>query len=146
MLLTLNVAQMPPLQQPQAGLHLLAVRAPKATLRLQVADNQAARQRGLMFRTTLEPHTGMIFVFDSDADVAFWMKNTLIALDLVFLGADGRVRSLSANVPAPAPQTPDAAIARRTGRAKFVLELPGGEAARDGLKRGARVRGLVRLH
>ncbi len=140
------VAQIPPLQGSMTVLHALDVRAPKARLHLEIADNEAARERGLMFRTTLAPHTGMVFVFQRDDAVTFWMKNTLISLDMVFLGADGRVRTVSAKVPATFSDTPEPQIPRRSGRARYVLELPAGEAVRDGLRPGARLRALTALH
>ncbi|MBV9971884.1 MAG: DUF192 domain-containing protein [Candidatus Eremiobacteraeota bacterium] len=117
----------------------LMLKAPLATLSLEVADTQAAQMRGLMYRTTLPPHTGMIFVFPKDDVVEFWMKNTLIPLDMVFIAADGRVRFVSANVPATTPAAPDDRIPRVLGRAKYVIEIPAGEAAVDGLQTGTRL-------
>ena len=132
-------AQPAPSAQP-----LLTVKAPQATLSLEVADTAAKQMRGLMYRTELRPHTGMIFVFASDDVVEFWMKNTLIPLDMVFVAADGRVRLVSANVPATTPNTPDEKIPRVLGRAKYVLELPAGEAARDGLQTGTELPQLAK--
>ena len=112
----------------------ISVQAPKATLHLEVADISAEREYGLMNRTSLAPHAGMIFVFAQDALLGFWMKNTLIPLDMVFVRGDGTISSIAANVPASTTQTPDASVARRIGRGKFVIELAAGEAARDGLR------------
>ena len=123
----------------------VSVRAPRATLHLQVADTPAKREFGLMYRHSLLAHTGMVFVFKTDALASFWMKNTLVPLDMVFIAPDGRVRRVFANVPASTLQTPDDKVARRDGEAKFVLELPPGEAASDGLEPGARVTGLQNL-
>lgn len=111
----------------------VTIHAPKATLTLQVARTEDQREQGLMNVTALPPHTGMIFVFDKDAVVEFWMKNTLVPLDMVFLGPDGTVRSVAANVPATLRSTPDEKIPRRMGKAKYVIELPAGEADRDGI-------------
>ena len=97
-----------------------------------------------MYRTALGRHTGMIFVFDRDQPVNFWMKNTLIPLDMVFIAADGRVRTVAANVPASTTKTPEDEIARRAGSAKYVLELGAGEASLDGLTPGNVA--TVRLH
>ena len=122
----------------------MRVHAPKAELSLEIADTQSKREYGLMNRTHLIAHTGMVFVFDQDGPVAFWMKNTLIPLDMVFVGADGRVRSVSANVPASTLQTPDTKVARRTGNAKYVVELAAREAAADGLVPGCLIPELHR--
>jgi uncharacterized protein len=121
----------------------LIVHAPHAVLRLEIASNEVDRERGLMFRTSLPAHTGMLFVFDTDAPVAFWMKNTLLPLDMVFVAADGRVRSVASNVPIASAGIPNADIPRRYGVAKYVIELPAKEAARDGIMPGTRLRELV---
>lgn len=114
----------------------IAVQAPRANLTLQVAKTEEQRELGLMNVTYLPAHTGMIFIFDQDAPVEFWMKNTLVPLDMVFVGADGRVRSVAANVPSTTPDTPDEKIPRRSATAKYVIEMPAGEAAKDGIVTG----------
>lgn len=123
----------------------VTVHAPAATLRLEVADTPKKREIGLMFRRAVPTHTGMVFVFEADSLVGFWMKNTLVSLDMVFIGSDGVVRSVYPRVPASTIQTPDSKVARRDGEAKFVFELAPGEAASDGLVPGARVSGLQGL-
>lgn len=121
------------------SLPVVAVQAPKAELHLQLAVTEPQRERGLMDVKHLAPHTGMIFVFDADAPVAFWMKDTLIPLDMVFVGADGTVRKVFANVPVVPPALPDDKIPLEEGTAKYVIELPAGEAASDGLRAGTRL-------
>lgn len=123
-----------------AALAVVVVHAPKADLRLEVAQTEAQREHGLMDRPSLPPHTGMLFVFPADGDVAFWMKDTLIPLDMVFVGADGTVRLVDANVPTLPPNTPDGDIPLEKGSAKYVIELPAGEAARDGIIAGSRLK------
>ncbi|HEY8313762.1 MAG TPA: DUF192 domain-containing protein [Candidatus Baltobacteraceae bacterium] len=118
---------------------------PRATLRVEIADTEPARERGLMDRTVLAPHTGMLFVFDADRQVEFWMKDTLVPLDMVFVGADGVVRSVAARVPSTTPATAESKIPRRDGTAKYVIELPAGEAAADGIRPGAIVRGITAI-
>ena len=92
-----------------------------------------------MYRTSLAPHTGMLFVFDADQQVAFWMKNTLVPLDMAFVAADGTVRKVFANVAPAPPSARDEDIPRESAAAKFVIELPAGEAARDGIVPGVKL-------
>jgi uncharacterized membrane protein (UPF0127 family) len=130
-----------PVPTPQT-LATIALQAPRAELRVQVAKTAPERSRGLMGVTKLPLHTGMLFVFEKDEPVAFWMKDTLIPLDMVFVGGDGTVRRVYASVPVVSPSLPDEKIPLEQGTAKFVIELSSGEAARDGLAPGSRVRGL----
>lgn len=123
----------------------VVLQTPKAMLTMEVADTEAKREYGLMNRFFMGRHDGMVFVFKNDTAQEFWMKNTLIPLDMVFVGRNGRVSSVAPNVPASRLDTPDAEIARRKGRAKFVLELNAGEAVHDGLAPGALVSGLATL-
>lgn len=131
----------PPVPTPQS-LPYITLHAPKATIRVQVADTPQERSRGLMGVTHLPTHTGMLFIFERDDDVAFWMKDTLISLDMVFVGQDGTVRRVFARVPVVSPSLPDAQIPLEQGTAKYVIELPAGEAARDGLQPGTRIERL----
>ena len=122
-----------------ALLQTITINAPKEKLNLEVADTFKTREYGLMNRTSLAPHSGMIFVFAYDAQQGFWMKNTLIPLDMIFVRADGTIDSIAANVPASTPQTPDSAVATREGRGRYVIELAAGEARRAGLHAGLRL-------
>ncbi|HTZ54752.1 MAG TPA: DUF2079 domain-containing protein [Candidatus Acidoferrum sp.] len=124
----------------------ITVHAPKATLTLQVATTEDQRETGLMSVTNLPAHTGMVFVFDQDAPVVFWMKDTLVPLDMVFVAADGTVRSVAANVPVVSEDTPDDKIPTRPGVAKYVIELPAGEAQKDGILASVRLSELTALH
>lgn len=119
-----------------SALPVVVVRAPAADLHLEVATTPDQQERGLMYRTSLAPHTGMLFVFDTDGPVAFWMKNTLVPLDMVFVAAGGRVRSVYRNVAPAPPSMADDAIPRENGTAKYVIELPAGEASGDGIAPG----------
>lgn len=116
----------------------LVIAAPKATLRLAVADTETRRERGLMFVATVPRDEGMIFVFPSASDdhQEFWMKNTIAPLDMVFVDADGTVTSVAANVPATKRGTPDAKVARRQGIGRYVIELAAGRARSAGLRAG----------
>jgi uncharacterized membrane protein (UPF0127 family) len=105
-----------------------------ADVALEVADTPATRSRGLMYRNALPDGSGMLFVFDDDADHEFWMKNTLIPLDMLFIAADGRIVGIRADA------TPLSTAAIGVGAAsRFVLEVPGGWAGRHGVAAGDRV-------
>ena len=88
-----------------------------------VADTPAKQERGLMFVTDLPENKGMLFVFDQEQELAFWMKNTLIDLDMVFMGADKKVTSLESEVPHSYTYTPDDEVAYAVGYGQYVLEL-----------------------
>jgi uncharacterized protein len=122
-----------------AALPAVTVRAPRADLTLEVARTEPQRERGLMDRKSVAPRTGMIFVFDGDAPVEFWMKDTLEPLDMIFVGADGKVRRIYANVPVVSAGVGDDAIPREDGTAKYVIELAAGEAAKDGIVTGTKL-------
>jgi uncharacterized membrane protein (UPF0127 family) len=144
-ILALALAVTPaPAPTPQR-LPTITVAAPRATLTLQVARTQDQHERGLMQYRSLPDHTGMIFVFDTDGPEDFWMKDTLIPLDMLFVGADGRVRSIAANVPTVALDTPNSDIPLESGVGKYVIELAAGEAARDGITVGVRLNGVDAL-
>jgi uncharacterized membrane protein (UPF0127 family) len=116
------------------------VRTPTTELRLRVADDVATRTVGLMCVLALAPQTGMIFVFSGgDVEHNFWMKNTLIPLDMVWVRANGQVTTVAANVPATTVETPDDKIPNRSGRGTYVIELAAGEASRDGIVPGAKL-------
>jgi len=107
----------------------------QARFAVEVADEDAERQRGLMFRESLASSSGMLFIFEEPQRVAFWMKNTLIPLDMLFIGPDGRVNGVHANaVPGDLTAIPGP---RDT---LMVLEIGGGLAARLGLAEGAELR------
>ena len=101
---------------------------------IEVADNDAAREHGLMDRTTMAADHGMLFVFQDDAPRTFWMKNTKIPLDMLFFDADKRLVSVQHNA---APCTADPCPGYSSGApARYVLELNGGQADKLGLSPG----------
>jgi uncharacterized membrane protein (UPF0127 family) len=113
------------------------VRAPAAVLDLRVAETYAAREYGLMCVRSMPATAGMIFAFSGgDSRQAFWMKNTLIPLDMVFVLRNGRVNNVDANVPATAVGTPDERLPDYDGTGSYVIELNAGEAARAGIVPG----------
>jgi uncharacterized membrane protein (UPF0127 family) len=134
------VASPSPSPQPTPQhLPTISVIAPNATLTLQVARTGAQEETGLMWVTALPPHTGMIFLFSMEQPQSFWMKDTLIPLDMVFVGGDDIVRHVFTNVAVVAPTLPDAKIPLETANGKYVIELPAGEAALDGIVEGTKL-------
>ncbi|QDL93403.1 DUF192 domain-containing protein [Paroceanicella profunda] len=98
---------------------------------VELADDAAERAQGLMFRESMPKFSGMLFVYDQPAEAHFWMKNTLIPLDMLFLDATGTVRHIHPQA-VPGDLTPIPS----EGPALAVLEINGGLAARLGLKAG----------
>jgi uncharacterized membrane protein (UPF0127 family) len=122
-----------------SALATIVVHAPKADLSLEVARTESQREHGLMDRRVVSPHTGMLFVFERDENVDFWMKDTLLPLDMIFVAADGTVRRVFSNVRVVAPTLPDEQIPREGAQAKYVIELAAGEASVDGIAAGVKL-------
>jgi uncharacterized membrane protein (UPF0127 family) len=103
----------------------------KIVFRVEVALTPEEHARGLMYRSRLAADAGMVFVFDEPQIQRFWMKNTLIPLDMIFIGADHRIVGVVENA---APETEDE---RKVGApSQFVLEIGGGLAAQLGIRAG----------
>jgi uncharacterized membrane protein (UPF0127 family) len=103
-------------------------------VRVEVASDDVARARGLMFRRELKPDTGMLFVFESAEEHNFWMHNTFISLDLIYLGDDRAVVGVVRSAPA---MTDDL---RGVGKpSRYVVEVGAGEAVAHGVVPGTRV-------
>jgi len=107
----------------------------QAAFTVEVADDPRERAVGLMNRPAMPRSAGMLFVYDYPQGVVFWMKNTLIPLDMVFLDATGTVRSVHENA-IPQDETP---IPGGTD-IQFVLEINGGMAATLGIAPGSQLR------
>ena len=105
----------------------------------RVADTPEKQEKGLMFVKKLPENEGMLFVFEQEEDQAFWMKNTLIDLDMVFIGADKRVTSVAEQVPHSYTYTPDDEVAYALGYGQYVLELAAKTAARHGVREGEQI-------
>lgn len=104
------------------------------SFRVEVARTSEEQARGLMFRTELGPDEGMLFPSNTPQFRSFWMKNTVIPLDIIFVGADGLISNIAAmTTPYSLDPIPS------DGPAIAVLELKGGRAAELGIGPGARV-------
>src|ERR1700761_8691934 len=114
---------------------ILSTRVGEQHVRVEIARNDAERQRGLMYRQSLEGGRGMIFLWDHPEPMKFWMKNTYIPLDMVFINADKHVIFVGETAEPLTLQTrgPDE-------DSQFVLEVPGGWARAHGIERGTSVR------
>jgi len=120
-----------------AGLESLEIATPtgRHTFQVEIADNDASRERGLMDRRYMAADHGMLFEFDSDAPQSFWMKNTYIPLDMIFIAPTGVVTHIVANAEPLSER-----VIPSGGPCIAVLELNGGTAASIGLKVGDKVR------
>ncbi len=98
---------------------------------VEVVDTPETRAQGLMFRTELADDSGMLFDFKEEREVSFWMQNTLIPLDMIFVGSDGIVDTIHVNA---RPQDPTSIPSEVP--VQFVLEIPGGRSVEIGLKPG----------
>jgi uncharacterized protein len=107
----------------------------QARFRVEIADDEAERSKGLMFRESMPSFAGMLFVYDTPKNAVFWMKNTLIPLDMLFLDQSGAViRIISAAEPlTTSPRDGGPGV-------QYVLEINGGMAGKLGLTEGAELR------
>jgi len=101
---------------------------------VELATTPAEREQGLMYRKSLAPNAGMLFLYPDEQQVAFWMRNTLIPLDMLFLKADGSIARIAHNA-VPLDETPISSNAT----VKAVLEVNGGTAQALGIKEGDKV-------
>jgi len=101
---------------------------------IEIADEAVEQQRGLMFRDEMPDDRGMLFDLGVTRNTSFWMENTPMPLDLLFIGEDGRVKAILKGKPfSRASISPNVPV-------RFVLELKDGIAAANGIKPGDRLR------
>jgi uncharacterized membrane protein (UPF0127 family) len=102
---------------------------------VEIADDERERNQGLMYRRSLADDRGMLFHFQQPEHASFWMRNTMISLDIIFVGTDGRVLNIAERTTpysdAPIPSS---------GLTRGVLEIRGGRAEELGIRPGDRVR------
>ena len=109
----------------KSGVHVFTV---------EIADTEPLREKGLMYRKSLPPSHGMLFDFHSDQPVGFWMKNTYIPLDMIFIRGDGRILSIAENTEPFSER-----VIQSGGAVQAVLEVSGGTARKLGIAPGDRV-------
>jgi uncharacterized protein len=109
----------------KTGVHVFSVE-------LAVTDDE--RSRGLMYRRSVPEFYGMLFDFKRDQEVAMWMKNTYVSLDMIFIQSDGRIRRIAENT-----ETESEKIIPSGGPVRAVLEVAAGTARKLGIEPGDRV-------
>jgi len=101
---------------------------------VEVVDTPETRARGLMYVQELADDAGMLFDFKEERPVSFWMRNTFIPLDMLFIEADGTILNIHVNArPHDTTSIPSA------GPVQFVLEIPGGRSTELGIEAGDQV-------
>ena len=143
-LITLGCATTPqepgaaaPTLQPEAENSLVVIRG-EASYSVDLAVTPEERQQGLSGRERMAQDEGMLFVFEEERGLSFWMKEMHFPLDIIWIDAQCRLAGVSANVPTPPPGAGNEEIprAQSPSPARFVLELNAGEALRHGLQPG----------
>lgn len=102
---------------------------------VEIAETVAQHAQGLMYRRSMPANAGMLFTYKAPQAASFWMKNTFIPLDMIFIGQDGRIVNIKQRT-VPHSLTP----VRSKGKVLAILELNGGTSARLGIKAGDEVR------
>ena len=127
----------PALQRSEAGLEQVRVTitSSSGTHRFiaEVARSAEEQQRGMMFRESVAPDRGMIFPYNPPQDTSFWMENTLIPLDMIFIRADGTIARIATARPLSQDLVPSGEPVAA------VLEIAGGRSAQLGIKAGDKV-------
>jgi len=121
---------------PQAALPTTQLSAGIHIIRAEVANTEATRRDGLMFRQELPGNDGMLFVFEQPDVQCFWMRNTLLPLSIAFIADDGTI----VNIEDMAPQTEDPHCAKKPVR--YALEMAQGWFEQHGIKAGKKLDGL----
>jgi hypothetical protein len=127
------------------GSRLLPIQTPSGvTIQAEIADTPQKRSTGLMYRDHLNKDHGMLFVFDQPQAWTFWMKNTQIALDLIWLDGKKRVIHIEQNVPI-CTRTDDSCPQYRSNSedAMFVLEIAGGTLGGYKIEKGSKLQFIL---
>jgi len=118
------------INKPNPQLKTATLKSGSVQMIVEVAKTEGERNRGLMFRKNLADGKGMLFVFETDQKVSFWMKNTSIPLSVAYMGSDGTILQIIDLVPfSLEPRTSERSI-------RYALEAPKGWFDRAGLKVG----------
>jgi uncharacterized membrane protein (UPF0127 family) len=107
---------------------------PKVSIDIEIADDDNRREIGLMGRPVMEEHQGMLFIFEEEQMASFWMKNTILPLDIIFINKVGEIVTICKNTTPFSEQTYPA-----TAMTLFVLEVNAGFTDKYGIKEGDRI-------
>ena len=123
---------------PQTGLPVETITIDTKTgphpFKVEIAADDQSRETGLMFRKTMAPDAGMLFDFHTPQEVSFWMENTILPLDMLFVRADGTIANIKENAtPYSRENIPS------VGPVQFVIELNAGRAHALGITEGGHV-------
>ncbi len=105
-------------------------------INVEIADDNNEREKGLMLRESLDENSGMLFVFEKEEPQTFWMKNTLISLDIIFIDKNNKI--IGIEKAEPCKQDP-CALYRSSGPAKYILEVNAGFSAKNKISVGDKV-------
>jgi len=132
---TLLIVSVPLLKPKYETSKLTAITSQKnISFDVEIADTGIKRTVGLMNRTHLPENSGMLFIFDSETTASFWMKNTLIELDMIFISTDKKIVNIKRD--AQPCKTLDCETYKSENPVKYVLEINGGLADKLGIKEG----------
>jgi len=137
LLLGLSAARAQPIPQSAEPMPTVQLSAGIHLIHAELADTNFTRMRGLMFRSSLAPNHGMLFVFDQADTHCMWMRNTLIPLSVAFVADDGTV----VNIEEMKPQTDQTHCALKPVR--YALEMTGQWFGRHGIASGSRLQGIA---
>ena len=122
--------------KPNAGLPTTKLTIGTTTLTAEIAATNEHRSTGLMYRFSLAPESGMLFVFDAPRPLSFWMRNTYVPLSIAFIDSQGTILNIEDMAPKDERSTWSA------GSALYALEMRKGWFGQKGIGAGARVQGL----
>lgn len=124
--------------KPKSDLPVVSLKLGGHEIWVEVANKEATRDAGLMFRQAMDWDNGMLFAFHDTATRAFWMKNTVIPLSIAFMDEKGTIE----NIAEMQPQNEESIWSK--GPAKYALEMNGGWFTKEGLKPGDVVEGVLK--
>lgn len=136
--LTLSARAQPQPTLPQSELVIVTSGKGPQRFTVELAENDQSRARGMMFRQSMAPDAGMLFDFKQEQMASFWMRNTLIPLDMIFIKADGTILNIHQRA-IPRDETG----INSAGPVRAVLEVNGGTASRLGIRPGDRVQHAI---